>query len=337
MRHKKNDLMFLVQTMSQLVPVPRFAASELNDVIPYLKCGGCTQEQASELTKRLPSALDGRKEIVYVSITENKHRILGPPAKDYLLIWLKGATTQFSSDIARVALYALLLDGFIYELNTPKHRLGIDYFCETPLTSTVYSWDVGAHLLLDLPREYGLDVNVSVHYSKMTCKRRCDQRYYKYGVMNALKWCIRKPDKNEQLDLKLYEKILIKSSDAALNDTVSMSSGSEEVRPIATLLYSIAVGWHSCMTLDLFLSFAYEDGSGILLSSVSDDFFLHLNFLNDARHHQELQNAQQKIAVIVQKRLEYRTNLPMQLQSACDGLIQPLISIIVQYVVSGSL
>ena len=314
-------------TPERTYPVPRFPRQQLLKAYQRLVSIGLNNEWAKSLIDRLPVASADKQEKeadVWLSITNPAYR--REKITNYYTLWERTRNQDDDS----VILYALLIDGFALELNMAKRDIYASYSyphesCETPLTQAVYDWPEGALLLLDLPSEYGLDVNkrIPIHGG---CKGKvcvvgseCKEEPT-YCFTNALFWAI------QGCRIELLDRIMIRCTDLTLNESCL---GSIRKRPI-----ELAIRLACNLTCDqrleifkIFLNHAHEDGTGVSLTVKPNDALICLD------------DADLSPAVLEQfkNRTEQIRNYQLALRKEIHAVIQitPLIELVLSYTIVG--
>lgn len=248
---------------TRLVPVPYFSKDDVLWLRNELRKILTSSEVANRISDRLPttdvtSALE--QKTAWVPIADSKCEFI----HNYYISWYRLCFTS-TRVRARIGMYALLLDGFANELNFVRHatyptRISSHFTCESPLSESLYSWSIGAGLLLDLPKDYGLDVNAYTHWHLNECALcRPPHHIHRRGGMSPLKWYLQCIDKQ---DLTLLDQLLSRCSDYTLNDAVHVTC--DDARKTSLTLAMHMSSNKECIST--FLKYARNDGSGISLS-----------------------------------------------------------------------
>ena len=322
--------------LQQLFPVPCFTHAQIEEAKVCLQRNSlCTAEQTARLLKRVPQA-QGKTTVEYLAVTDASERVLSPAEAYTRMV----RVYDKNENLHAAPLYALLLDGFVYELNIPMH-LGNFSMCETPLTYAVYFLPILCNLLLDLPEEYGLDVNLCIRATDLQCAY-C--RGSARGMMRvALNWLIERvrihgfaPEHRS-----LFFRLLSRSSTSVLNSSTDCPMfnlidciESHHRRGKGTSMFPYA------QLIDIFLKYVYDDGSGISLT-LKHQFDEHnVDTLEFATWKlTEMTTLTRLHAAATRVRL-YRTQIPHLLNSVfsvySQGFVMPLISIVIAYVLVSS-
>lgn len=313
-------------------PVPRFTKERICAAHLHLS-KVFSEEMANLLCNRLPVLKEARADPIeqqrddYAWLALAKTKC--PLIDNYYLTWVRLANALPKDDIATntLILYALLIDGFANELNQAKLDcyLGRTYVSrkqsyETPLTEASYGWPAAAQMLLDLPLEYGLDVNVCIGAND--------------GKLHPLYWVI-VSSRADYSDTKVWESLLSRSSDAVLNARYGVSVGLTLLQ-LLILKLEFAPLFLSELRMKLltsFLSYARNDGTGVSVDTDIKGESTEVNCFEYVRD--QISDKDMKTVIITElqstiKRIEtYQQALPIVIRSIIH--VPELAAIVTEY------